>query len=205
MRLRIIPREERFFDMFVADAANVLAAARLLEAMLRSYDDIEARAAAIRDAERAGDEISHDIARRLEKTFITPFDREDIIALVSGLDDILDNIEEVADTFVLYHVASPTDVSIQQAAIIVRQIEQLHEALLRLRGFNDVEQFWIEVHRLENEGDQLARAAIADLFANSKDPIDVIKWNEIYKLLEATTDLSEDVADIIERIVVKHS
>jgi uncharacterized protein len=205
VRLRIIPREERFFEMFVGDAANVLAAARLLEAMLRSYDGIEGRAAAIRDAEHVGDEISHAIGRRLEKTFITPFDREDIIALISGLDDILDNIEEVADTFVLYRIAAPTEVSIQQAAIIVRQCDQLHEALLRLRSFNDVEPFWIEVHRLENEGDQLARAAIADLFSNSKDPIEIIKWNEIYKLLEVTIDTCEDVADIIERIVVKHT
>ncbi len=156
-------------------------------------------------SERAGDEISHDIGRRLEKSFITPFDREDIIALTSGLDDILDNIEEVADTFVLYRITTPTDVSIQQAAIIVRQVEQLHEALSRLRGFNAVEPFWIEVHRLENEGDQLARAAIADLFSNAMDPIELIKWKEIYQLMEATIDLCEDVADIIERIVVKHT
>ena len=205
MRLRIIPREERFFDLFVADAANVLTGARLLEAMLRGYDDIEARAAAIRDVERAGDEITHDISRRLEKTFITPFDREDIIALTSSLDDVLDNIEEAADTFVLYRISAPTDVSIQQAAIVVRQVEQLHLALQQLRGFNDVEPFWIEVHRLENEGDQLTRSAIADLFSNSVDPIELIKWKEIYKLLEVTIDTCERVADIIERIVVKHS
>ena len=205
MRFRIIPREERFFEMFVDDAANVLGGARLLEAMLRNYDTIERRAGEIRDAEHRGDEISHNIGHRLEKTFVTPFDREEIIALITGLDDVLDYIEEVADTFVLYHITTPTDTAVQQAAIVVKQCEQLHQALLHLRGFNDLERYWIEVHRLENEGDRVARSAIADLFSNGQDPIEIIKWKEIYNLLEGTIDKCEDVANIIERIVVKHA
>jgi predicted phosphate transport protein (TIGR00153 family) len=205
VRLRLIPREVRFFDMFVEDAANVVSAARLLEAMLRSYDDVERRASEIRDAEHVGDEISHRIGHKLESTFVTPFDREDIHALISGLDDVLDLIEEVADTFVLYRIDSPTEVAIQQAAIVVRQTLQLHEALTQLRGFKDIDKFWIEVHRLENEGDQLARGAIASLFANGQDPVEIIKWKEIYALLESTIDKCEDVANIIERIVVKHA
>jgi predicted phosphate transport protein (TIGR00153 family) len=203
--LRLIPRDVRFYDLFVEDAANVLAAARLLEAMLRSYDGIERRAAELRDAEHRGDEISHDIGHRLESTFVTPFDREEIHALISGLDDVLDYIEESADTFVLYRIPAPTPVAIQQAAIIVRQCEQLHEALGRLRGFHGLEKYWIEVHRLENEGDQLARGAIADLFQGGADPVEIIKWKEIYALLESTIDKCEDVANIIERIVVKHA
>jgi len=205
VRLRLIPREERFFDMFAEDAANVLGAARLLEAMLRSYDVVERRAGEIRDAEHRGDELSHTIGHRLEATFVTPFDREEIHALISGLDDVLDYIEEVADTFVLYHVEAPTPVAIEQAAIVVRQCEQLHEALTHLRGFKHLEKYWIEVHRLENEGDQLARKAIADLFSNGDDPLEVIKWKEIYGLLEATIDKCEDVANIIERITIKHA
>jgi len=205
VRFRIIPREERFFEMFVDDAANVLGGARLLEAMLRNYDTIERRAGEIRDAEHRGDEISHNIGHRLEKTFVTPFDREEIIALITGLDDVLDYIEEVADTFVLYHITTPTDTAVQQAAIVVKQCEQLHQALLHLRGFNDLERYWIEVHRLENEGDRVARSAIADLFSNGQDPIEIIKWKEIYNLLEGTIDKCEDVANIIERIVVKHA
>ncbi len=205
MRLRLIPREERFFDLFVEDAANVLGAARLLEAMLRTYDDVEARAAEIREAEHRGDEMSHDIGHRLEATFVTPFDREDIHALISGLDDVLDFIEEVADTFVLYRIEAPTAVAVQQASIVVRQCEQIHEALSHLRSFNGIEQYWIEVHRLENEGDQLARAAIAGLFANGGDPIEVNKWKDLYSHLEETIDTCEDVANIIERIVVKHA
>jgi uncharacterized protein len=205
VRLRLIPREERFFDLFVEDVANVLGAARLLEAMLRTYDQLERRSGEIRDLEHRGDEISHDIGRRLESTFVTPFDREEIHALISGLDDVLDHIEEVADTFILYRIDAPTTVAIQQAAIIVRQCEQLHEALSHLRGFKGLEKYWIEVHRLENEGDRLARTAIAGLFENGKKPIELIKWKDVYSLLEQAIDKAEDVANIIERIVVKHA
>ncbi len=205
MRLRLIPREQRFFDLFAEDAANVLGAARLLDAMLRAYDAVERRAGEIRDAEHRGDEISHEIGHRLEATFVTPFDREDIHALISALDDVLDNIEEVADTFVLYRVEAPTSVAVEQASIVVRQCEQLHEALTHLRGFNGLDKYWIEVHRLENEGDRLARKAIAGLFSGGADPLEVIKWKEIYGLLESTIDMCEDVANIIERITIKHA
>ena len=205
MRLRLIPRDERFFDLFVEDAANVLEAARRLEAMLRTYDLPETRAAEIRADEHRGDEISHDIGHRLEKTFVTPFDREDIHALISGLDDVLDYIEEAADTFILYRIEAPTAVAVQQAAIIVKQCEQLQEALANLRGFKGLEKYWIEVHRLENEGDQLARKAIADLFSNGGHPIEVIKWKDVYAHLEAAIDKCEDVANIIERITIKHA
>jgi len=205
VRLSLIPREERFFDLFAEDAANVLAAARLFEAMLRTYDAPEQRAAEIRAAEHRGDEISHDIGHRLERTFVTPFDREDIHGLISALDDVLDLIEEAADTFVLYRIDAPTAVAVQQAAIVVKQCEQLHDALLHLRGFKGLESRWIEVHRLENEGDQLARQAIADLFANGGDPVGIIKWKEIYALLESAIDKCEDVANIIERITIKHA
>jgi uncharacterized protein len=205
VRLRLIPREERFFDLFVEDAGNVLGAARLLEAMLRSYDVVERRAGEIRDAEHRGDELSHEIGHRLEATFVTPFDREEIHALISGLDDVLDLIEEVADTFVLYRIEAPSPVAIQQASIVVRQCEQLNEALAHLRGFKGLEKYWIEVHRLENEGDQLARQAIAALFSGGGDPVEIIKWKEVYALLEATIDKCEDVANIIERITIKHA
>jgi predicted phosphate transport protein (TIGR00153 family) len=201
----MIPREERFFDLFVEDAANVLTGARALEAMLRSFDDVERRNAELREIEHRGDEISHDIGHRLEGTFVTPFDREDIHSLISGLDDVLDMVEEVGDTFLLYRVDAPTAIAVQQAAIVVRQCELLHEALMHLRGFKDLERYWIEVHRLENEGDQLVRGAIASLFEGDPDPIQVIKWRKLYGLLEEAIDLCEDVANIIERIVVKHA
>ncbi len=205
MRIRLIPREERFFDMFVEDSANVLAAARHLEEMLRTYDSIEQRAKELFAMEHHGDEISHAIGRRLNTTFVTPFDREDIVALISGLDDIIDLIEEVADTFILYHVDAPTPASLQQAKIIVRQCEAIHEALQRLRSFDGLEKYWTEINRLENEGDRVTRAAVAGLFSEKTRATDIIKWKDIYSLLEATIDKCEDVADIIEKIVVKHA
>ncbi len=204
-RFRLIPREERFFDLFVADAANVLDGARQLEAMLRSFDNPDKQAKKIRETEHKGDEISHDIGRRLESTFVTPFDREEIHALISGLDDILDLIEEVADTFVLYRIESPTKTSVKQASLVVQACETLHLALSNLRGFKDMDRYIVEVHRIENEGDKLARAAIAGLFDDGTKTIDVLKWKDVYSLLEDTIDKTEDVADMIERIVVKHA
>ena len=205
MKVRIIPREERFFDLFVEDAANVLGGARLLESMLRSYDDIPRRTAELVEAEHRGDEISHDIGHRLEKTFVTPFDREDIYALISGLDDVVDLIEETGDTFVLYRIPAPTPLAIELGSLIVAQTEQIHEALLNLRSFRGLDKYWIEIHRLENEGDRVSRAAIAGLFDGRPDPIDVIKWRKMYGLLEQTIDKCEDVANVIERITIKQA
>jgi uncharacterized protein len=204
MRLRLIPREERFFDMFVEDAANVLYGARALESMLRTYEDPERQAKELFAIEHHGDELTHAIGNRLNRTFVTPFDREDIIALTSTLDDILDLIEEAADTFVLYGVQRPTPEAIEQAGIIVKQCELLHEALTKLRGFHDLETYWIEVHRLENEGDRVTRAAVAHLFSN-REPVDIIKWKDVYAILESCIDKCEDVANIIERITIKHA
>jgi predicted phosphate transport protein (TIGR00153 family) len=205
MRLPLIPREEKFYDMFVEDARNVLAAARLLEQFFRNYDERERLASQLLDAEHAGDQMSHEIGQTLERTFVTPFDREDIHALISRLDDVIDFIEEVADTCILYNIEAPTPVAIQQAEIIVRQCEQLAEGLAQLRTFKGLDRYWIEVHRLENEGDRVVRKAMAELFTNGQDPIDVIKWKDVYSLLEKAIDACEDAANVIERIVVKHA
>lgn len=205
MRLPLIPREQKFFELFLDDASNVLAAARLLEEFFRNYDDRERIAIQIRDAEHAGDRISHDIGHRLEVTFVTPFDREEIHALISRLDDILDLIEEVADTCILYGIQAPTEVAHAQAEIITRQCEQIQLALRRLPKFRGLEEHWIEIHRLENDGDRIVRKAIAALFQNGDDAIDVIKWKDVYSLLEEAIDACEDAADVIERIVVKHA
>lgn len=205
MRLPFIPREEKFFQLFVEDAHNVLAGARLLEEFFRSYDQRERIASQLRDLEHEGDQISHDIGHRLARTFVTPFDREDIHQLISRLDDIIDFVEEVADTCILYGIAEPTPLAHQQAEILVKQCEQVVRALEKLNGFKDVERHWIEIHRLENEGDRLARRAMAELFTNGTDPVEIIKWKDLYALLEEAVDACEDVANVIERIVVKHA
>jgi predicted phosphate transport protein (TIGR00153 family) len=206
MRLPFIPREEKFFELFVEDAQNVLAGARTLEELFRSYDQRERLASQLRDTERRGDTLSHDIGHRLENTFVTPFDREDIHQLISRLDDILDFIEEVADTCILYKIEEPTTTAVEQAEITVKQCEELVRALTKLNGFKNVSPHWIEIHRLENEGDRIARKAMADLFTDDgPDPLEVIKWKDVYALLEDTIDACEDAANVIERIVVKHA
>ena len=205
MRLPLIPRENKFFDMFVADAANVTASARILEQMMRNYDDRERLTSQLRDAEHAGDQMSHDIGRELEATFVTPFDREDIHALISRLDDVVDLIEEVGDTFILYGIEEPTPLAVEQTEIIVLQCEQIQEALANLRGFRGLERYWIEIHRLENEGDRIVRRGIAELFKDGDGAVDIIKWKDVYTLLEEAIDACEDVANVIERIVVKHA
>jgi uncharacterized protein len=205
MRLPFIPREEKFFDLFIEDAQNVLAGARLLDELFRSYDQRERIASQLRDLEHRGDTISHDIGQKLETTFITPFDREDIQELISRLDDVIDFIEEVGDTCILYKIDEPTPPVIAQAEIVVKQTEEIVRALEKLRGFKGLAPHWIEIHRLENEGDRVARQAIADLFTNGTDPIEIIKWKDMYGLLEDTIDSCEDVANVIERIVVKHA
>ncbi len=205
MRLRLIPREEKFFDLFVDDARNMLAAARLLEQFFTNYEERERLANQLRNAEHEGDRISHDIGHRLEKTFVTPFDREEIHALISRLDDIVDLIEEVADTCVLYNIEAPTPAAQKQAQIIVKSCEQLLDAISHLRGFRDLERYWIEVHRLENEGDRISRSAMAELFKDGGTPLEIIKWKDVYALLEDAVDACEDAANVIERIVVKHA
>jgi predicted phosphate transport protein (TIGR00153 family) len=205
MRLPLIPREEKFFDMFVEDASNVLTAARTLESFFASYEDRERIAAQLRELEHRGDQLSHDIGHRLESTFVTPFDREDIHNLISRLDDVLDLIEEVADTCILYRIEEPTDVARQQAEIVTKQCVQIGDALQHLRAFRGLEKYWIEIHRLENDGDQVARQAVAALFRNGGDPLNLIKWKDVYGLLENAIDACEDVANVIERIVVKHA
>ena len=205
MRLPFIPREEKFFELFLDDANNVLAGARLLEEFFRSYDQRERLASQLRDLERKGDGISHDIGEKLEHTFVTPFDREDIHQLISRLDDVLDFVEEVADTCILYKIEEPTPIAASQAVIIVQQCEELVRGLEKLKGFKGVAPHWIEVHRLENEGDRIVRRAIADLFTNGNDAVEIIKWKDVYSILEDTIDSCEDVANVIERIVVKHA
>ncbi len=205
MRLPFIPREEKFFDMFVEDAQNVLAGARTLHEFFRSYDQRERLASQLRDLEKVGDGLSHDIGHKLEDTFVTPFDREDIHQLITRLDDIIDFIEEVADTCILYRIDAPTPTCLKQAEIIVQQCEELVKALVKLKGFKGVAPHWIEIHRLENEGDRIGRQAMADLFTDGMDPVEVIKWKDVYSLLESAIDASEDAANVIERIVAKHA
>jgi uncharacterized protein len=201
--VRIIPRDEKFQELFVQDGANMLAAARKLEEMVTVYDRLEERVAEIRVLEHRGDEIDTEVEVRLDRAFITPFDREDIHDLVARIDDVVDGIQEVAETFLIYGVEATTDDARRLAAILAAQAAQLDSAIGLLEGLKGIEPHLKEIHELENEADGLSRAAVARLFRDSPDPLNVIKWRDIYIALENTIDAAEDAGEVIERIVAK--
>jgi predicted phosphate transport protein (TIGR00153 family) len=202
--VRLIPKDQAFHDIFVKDGENLLEAARALNAMFTDFDRLAERVATIQALEHAGDEIDAEIAARLEKSFITPFDREDIHELYTRLDDVVDGIQEAAETVVIYGIDTATDEARRMAGIIAAQAEQLLEALRKLDRLQTAGMHLKEVHDLENEADGLSRAAIGRLFRDGSDALTVIKLRDLYKVLEETVDAAEDAAEVIERIAAKH-
>jgi uncharacterized protein len=204
-RLAFVPKDREFFDLFEEAGGNILRAADLLDQMLRSYPEHGELARDILICEQAGDRITHDIIRRLNETFVTPIDREDIYELASKLDDIVDYIEEVADYLGLYKVEAAMDQAVQMAHVLLQACRLVSEAMPRLRGFQDLSHYTVEINRLENDGDRIVREAIASLFNDRIDPMVVIRWKDIYERLEAAIDATEQVAFILESIALKNS
>jgi predicted phosphate transport protein (TIGR00153 family) len=203
MSFRLLPRDPKFFELFIADGDNLEAAARALTEMVQHYDRLDERVAAIQALEKRGDEIDSEITRKLEDAFVTPFDREDIHELVSRLDDVVDGIQAIAETFVIYGVTAPTPEARRLAAIVDGQAVELAQALRKLDGLKDLERHFTAVHDLENEADGLSRAAVAKLFRDDLPPIEVIKWRDLYNDLEETIDAAEDAAEAMERMYHK--
>ena len=199
------PRDRHFFDLFEEAGGNILRAATLLDQMLRDFPESAQLARDILICEQEGDRITHDIIRRLNETFVTPIDREDIYELASALDDIVDYTEEVADYLGLYKIEAPMEQSQQLAAVLLQAARQISEAMPRLRGFKDISHYTVEINRLENDGDRITREAMASLFDNGIDPMVVIRWKDIFERLESAIDATERVANIIEGIVIKNS
>jgi predicted phosphate transport protein (TIGR00153 family) len=203
MNFRILPRDPRFFELFIADGDNLEAAAGALHALVDDYDRLDERITNIQALEKRGDQIDREVNRKLEDAFITPFDREDIHTLVSRLDDVVDGIQEIAETFVIYGVTAPTPEARRLAAILDRQAGELAEALRKLDGLKDLERHFEAVHELENEADGLSRAAVGRLFRDELPPIEVIKWRDLYNGFENTIDAAEDAAEAMERMYHK--
>ena len=199
------PRDRIYFELFEEAGQNILRATDLLDRMLRNYPDSRELAREILICEQEGDRITHDIIDRLNKTFVTPIDREDILSLASALDDIVDYTEEVADYLGLYKIEAPMDQAIKLAHILMAASRQISEAIPRLRGFRDLSKQVVEVNRLENEGDRITREAMASLFDDGIDPMVVIRWKDLFERLEAAIDATERVAYILEGIVIKNS
>ncbi|HVW18926.1 MAG TPA: DUF47 family protein [Solirubrobacteraceae bacterium] len=199
------PKEREFFDLFEEAASNIVRAADLLDQLLRSYPERADLARDILICEQEGDRITHDVIHRLNNTFVTPFDREDIILLASELDDIVDLIEEVADYLGLYKIEAPMEQAQRLAHIILQAARQISEAMPRLRGFRDIGHYTVEVNRLENDGDRIVREAIASLFEGGIDPMIVIRWKDLFERLEEAVDACETVANVLEGIVIKNA
>jgi uncharacterized protein len=200
-----VRKDRVFFDLFNQAGQNTLRAARMLKQMLEEWPDERGLGREILLAEQEGDKITHDIIQRVNTTSVPPIDGEDIYGLATKLDDIVDNIEETADFMVLYKVEAPMEQALAMADVLVAACEQLAIALEALRGFKDLERYWIEIHRLENEGDRLYRDAVASLFANGIDPMVVIRWKDIFTVLERAVDATETAAHILEGIAIKNA
>jgi predicted phosphate transport protein (TIGR00153 family) len=200
-----VPKEREFFDLFEEAATNIVRAADLLDQMLRSFPERADLARDILICEQEGDRITHDIIQRLNQTFVTPIDREDILELASGLDDIVDFTEEVADYLGLYKIEAPMEQAQVLARILMQACRQVSEAMPRLRTFKDISHYTVEINRLENDGDRTVREAIASLFDNGIDPMVVIRWKDLFERLEEAIDATERVANILEGIVIKNA
>jgi uncharacterized protein Yka (UPF0111/DUF47 family) len=207
VRLNLIPREESFFDLLESASNNLDSAARLLIATLADPRDLKARASEMKAIETNGDRIVHDLMAKLHRTFITPLDREDIHDLISSIDDVLDNIEAAVDMFALYRITTIRPQANALAEVIGQQTAeiQLIMPLLRHIRQDSILPHCVEINRLENVADHQLRAGLEELFVPGADPLEVIQWKDLYLLLEAATDSAEDVANVVEGIVLKNA
>ena len=207
-RFRFIPREEKFFDLFEEGAHNNVEASQVLKQLIDTWDCIEQRVEEITELEHKGDNITHEIIARLHRTFVTPFDREDITSLAKSLDDVMDFIEAAARSMILYKVSPPGKRARELADIIIQATAEVEKAVLDLRHRARLKQILtkcVEINRLENAADVVYRAGMAELFDDSTDMADVIKWREVYEHLESATDRCEDVANVLEGVALKHA
>ena len=199
------PADREFFDLFEEAGTNTVRAADLLDQLLRGWPENKELGREILICEQEGDRITHDLIRKVNNTFVTPIDREDILTLASGLDDIVDFTEEAADYLGLYKIEAPMEQAQRLSHVLLQCTRQIAEAMPRLRGFRDINHFLVEINRLENDGDRITREAIASLFDGGIDPMVVIRWKDIYERLEAAIDACERVAHILESVVIKNA
>jgi predicted phosphate transport protein (TIGR00153 family) len=204
-RFSLLPRDRTFFDLFIEAGQNAVRAAKLLDEMMHTWPESAGLSREILLAEQEGDRITHEIIKRLNTTFVTPIDREDIYALATQMDDVVDFTEEAADFLGLYKIEAPMEQATALTKVLVASCEQLAMGLENLPSFKDLDKYWIEIHRLENDGDRISRDAVASLFSNGIDPMVVIRWKDMFAVLEEAIDATETAAQIIEGIVIKNS
>jgi uncharacterized protein Yka (UPF0111/DUF47 family) len=201
----VTSRDAAYFDLLAESGANILRGAKLLEHMFDTWPEESGVARDILKAEQEGDRITQEIVRRLNVEPPRGVESTDLYALATQLDDIIDDTEEAADFMGLFGIEAPMEQAYELSSILARSCEQVSGLLTDLRGFKDLERYWIEIHRLENEGDRVWREALASLFSNGIDPMVVIRWKDIFGLLERAIDSTETAAHTIEAIAVKHA
>ncbi len=206
--MKFLPRDEKFYDLFEKGAHQVVQGAIQLEELLKNFDDVQVKTKKIKAIEHEGDVITHDTIENLNRTFITPLDREDIHDLITAIDDVLDYIEACAERLYLFKIDKMTEEAIRICGVLVRAVKELEQGVSNLRRLKDVDailKHCAEIDRLENEGDYLNRAAVAKLFEPNNNPLEVIKWKEIYETMENAIDRCEDVANVLEGIALKNT
>ena len=205
MRLSLMPKKSEFFTLFERHAQHAVEAAEALEKLFGDFTDIENKVRDIHAIEHYGDKLNHEIVRHLNETFVTPLDREDIVGLASRVDDITDVCYDVSELVHLFRVQAIRPGALRQSTVLVTAAREVLLMMKDLEGLKRLEPHWIKIHTLENEGDQIWREAVGELFTGSDDAIEIVKWKDIYSLVEVAIDRCEDVANIVETIVVKHS
>jgi uncharacterized protein len=203
--VRLIPKDTSFFSMFSAMSDNLIAGARALVDLFADFQDVEKKIEEVHRIEREGDELTHALLTKLNQTFITPFDREDIHQLASKLDDVLDFINAACARIVMYQIAAPPPAAGEMAKIILMQSQELQKAVSLMQKNGNILAHCVEINRLENEADLVSQQAIATLFQHEKDPINLIKIKELLEFLERATDKAEDVANVLETVVLKNT
>ncbi len=201
----LAPKEREFFDLFEEAGANIARAGELIERILQDWPESSTLLRDLVSCEHEGDRITHDIIQRLNQTFVTPIDREDIYSLASSLDDIVDYIEEAADFLGLYRIEAPMTQALELGTVLRLSCQAVAAAIPRLRDFRDIHHYTVEINRLENDGDRIVRAALASLFDHGIDPMLVIRWKDIFDRLEDAVDATERTAHILEGITIKNS
>jgi uncharacterized protein len=202
--LRLTPQKREFFDLFTQAAANSRAISRLLVELLERWPESRETLLSIREAEHEGDRLTHEVIDLLNRTFVTPLDRDDMYRLATVIDDICDHVDEAADNIDAYEVREVPARAVEQAQVVYRAAAKLHEAVDLLEGFRDSRGQLSAVRELENEGDRLSREAIADLFRSGKDPLTIIRWKDIHEQIEEAVDACQNAADVLEAILVKN-
>jgi predicted phosphate transport protein (TIGR00153 family) len=204
MALRLTPQKREFFDLFVQASANVREIAGVLVELLSGWPDSRERLRDIRELEHEGDRLTREVIYLLNRTFVTPLDRDDMYRLVAAIDDICDHVDEAADDIDAYEVSAVPPKALEQADVIYRAAARLHEAVELLDGFKDSARQLAALRDLEDEGDRLSREAVADLFRSGADPLTIIRWKDIHEQLEEAVDACENAADVLEAILVKN-